>query len=571
MTTPTKALAYSYRRFSHIKMDEKSSLKRQLDIAVDYCKKHDLQLVENAEYTFLDKAKSAFHGKNIDDNGELRRFYDLVKAGAIPKGSYLIVESLDRLSRQQPKEALPRFLDLLNEGINVVSVNDDRVYTGKVSDLDLIVSIMEMSRAHSESANKSKRVGAKWRDKQEEARTGKPLGATRPGWLDPVYRPEDEDNPKKKPTHYVINEEKAKIVRSIFQMAIDGHGREVIARKLNEADMPSFKGKTWGGSSVAQILKSPTVLGIYQPFKGKGKSRVAMGEPIKGLYEPIIDESTFHRANGAVTARFRGRVTRQAEWVNMWQKVARCALCGAALHVANKGKPARKYFQCREARKGSCEGKAVRLDRSEEVFRQLLAKVDSLSLVQSNAHTLNAQLQEVEGRIAAQEASLAEHMDFLRTRPSASLRLLVVECDDEIAKLQAKRAELEQALAADTIDNTEDFFSRLDLESGDGRARANGLLQRLKVVVYFDPANHHYRIEKDGTRIFDVLDRPTTGVQFFPATPDLSATIQRQDGKFMPKLTHDPDYIQPDDSEGWTTFPDASKQPQKRRKRHGNG
>jgi DNA invertase Pin-like site-specific DNA recombinase len=571
MTTPPKPLAYSYRRFSHIQQDAKSSLKRQLDIAVEYCKKHDFQLVADAEYNFLDTAKSAFHGKNVDDNGELRRFYDLVKANAIPKGSYLIVESLDRLSRQEPKEALPRFLDLLNAGINVVSINDDRVYTGKVSDLDLIVSIMEMSRAHSESSNKSKRVGAKWRDKQEDARALKPMGATKPAWLDAVYRDEDKDDAKRKPTHYVINEAKAEIVRSIFTMAIAGHGREVIARKLNEAGIEAFKVKTWGGSSVAQILKSPTVLGIYQPFKGKGKNRVAMGEPIKGLYEPIIDESTFHRANGAVTARFRGRVTRQTEWVNMWQKIAKCALCGAALHVANKGQPARKYFQCREARKGSCDAKAVRLDRSEAVFRQLLAKVDSLSLVQSNSHTLNAQLQEVEGRIAAQEAALAEHMDFLRTRPSASLRLLVVECEDEITKLQARRVELENALSSDIMDNTEDFFNRLDLESADGRVRANGLLQRLKVVVYFDPANHHYKIERDGVRIFDVLDRPIHGIQFFPATPALSATIQRQDGKFMPTLAIDPDYIQPDDAADWTTHPEALKRPTARKRRIAKG
>lgn len=370
MTTSSKPLAYSYRRFSHIKQQEGHSLKRQLDIAVDYCQKHNLQLVEDAEYSFLDKARSAYHGKNVDDNGELRRFYDLVEAKAIPKGSYLIVESLDRLSRQEPKKALPRFLDLLNAGINVVSINDDRVYTGKVSDLDLIVSIMEMSRAHSESANKSKRVGKAWRDKQEAAaQSRKPMGATKPGWLDPVYKDEDKDNPKKKPTHYVINEEKAKIVRSIFQMTIDGYGREVIARKLNEAGHKAFKGGNWGGSSVAQIIKSPTVIGVYQPMTGKGSKREPVGPAIPNFYEPIIDEATYYAANGAMTERFRGRVTKNSDWYNVWQKIAKCAVCGAALHVASKG--VRKYYQCREARKGKCEGKAVRLDKSEVVFRDV--------------------------------------------------------------------------------------------------------------------------------------------------------------------------------------------------------
>lgn len=537
MNTPTpKPLAYSYRRFSHVKQEESNSLKRQRDIAVEYCNKHNLQLVEDAEYSFLDKAKSAYHGKNVDDNGELRRFYDLVEAKAIPVGSYLIVESLDRLSRQQPKEALPRFLDLLNAGINVVSINDDRVYTGKVSDLDLIVSIMEMSRAHSESANKSKRVGKAWRDKQELARDErKPLGATKPGWMDAVYRDEDKDNPKKKPTHYVINEAKAEIVRSIFRMAIAGHGREVIARKLNEAGIPSFKGLTWGGSSVAQIIKSSTVIGTYQPMTGKGKARKPVGTAIPRYYDPIIDEDTYHAANGAMSDRFRGRVTKQASWVNVWQKIALCAKCGATLHVASKGIPARKYYQCREARKGECTAKAVRLDRSEEVFKQLLAKVNSLSLVQDNTHTLNAQLQEVDGRITSKQAQIKANLEFLQTRSSDTIRNLIADDEDEKEKLERRRDELLQTLAADTITDKEAFFAKLDLTSPDGRTRANGLLRRLKIVVYFDPAEQSYKVVKDGMLAFVVTDQQTDSPpRFFPADSQSSAIIQRQDKAFRP-------------------------------------
>ena len=538
-----QAPSFSYRRFSHIRQQEGHSLKRQLDIAVKYCAENDLQLVDDAEYTFLDRAKSAFSGANInDDDSQLRRFYGLVKEKAIPVGSYLIVESLDRLSRQHPREALPRFLDLLNAGINIVSVNDGKVYTGKVEPLDLIVSIMEMSRSFSESEHKSIRVSQKWREKQEAAaQSRKPMGATKPGWMDAVYRPEDIDNPKKKPTHYVINEDKAKIVRDIFQMTLDGHGRNVIARKLNEAGIPAFKGGTWGGSSVAQIIKSPTVIGTYQPMTGKGSKREPVGPAIENFYDPIIDPATYYAANGAMVERFRGLVTKNTDSFNVWQKVAKCAVCGAALHIASKGKQGHKYYQCREARKGKCEGKAVRLDRSEVVFRQLLAKVNSLSLVQSNAHALNAQLQEVEGRIAEQEAALLEHMKFIRTRPSSSLRLLVVECDDEIAKLQQQRAELEQALATDTIANKEEFLSRLDLTSSEARSRANGLLRRLKVLVYFDPAQHRYKIEQDGVRIFDVIDRPTAEPMFFPADDKHAGIIHRQDGTFTPRLHDDED------------------------------
>lgn len=509
-TNTPKPLAYSYRRFSHAKQNEAGSLKRQKDIAVEYCEKHDLLLVDDEQYTFLDRATSAFRGKNFDDKAELRRFHDLVEAGSIPEGSYLIVESLDRLSRQHPRQALPRFLDLLNAGINIVSVNDDKVYkAGKVDELDLIVSIMEMSRSHSESSNKSKRVGKAWRDKQEDARTDlKPMGATRPAWLDPVYRDEDKDKLKKKPTHYVVNEEKKRIVRDIFQWTIDGYGREAIAKRLNDAGIPSFKGKTWGGSSVAQILKSPTVLGIYQPYTGKGKDRVKVGEPITGLYEPIIDEQTFYEAQNATTQRFITGAKRQSRQYNVWQRILRCTRCNAALNVYTKGANQPHYLRCYEAGKGKCDAKAIRLDRADEVFKQMLTKVNSLALVQSDARSIQAQLSEVQGRIVEQEQLRAETLEFLQNRSSPSLRAMVADADDEIARLQEKETELEKALAADRITNKEDFFARLDLVSREGRARANELLKRLGILVTALKVDDAitYQVTQKGEPIFTMVD-----------------------------------------------------------------
>lgn len=534
MNTPTpKPLAFSYRRFSHVQQNEAGSLKRQKDIAVEYCEKHGLQLVEDEQYTFLDRATSAFRGKNAtDDKAELKRFLALVENKAIPVGSYLIVESLDRLSRQHPREALPRFLDLLNAGISIVSCNDDKLYqAGKVDELDLIVSIMEMSRSFRESDNKSIRVGKAWRHKQEAARDDlKPMGATRPGWLDAVYDPNDK-NPKKKPTHYVINEDKAKTVRDIFQWTIDGYGRDTIARMLNEAGIDAFRVKTWGGSSVAQIIKSPTVLGLYQPYKGKGKDRVKMGEPIKGLYDPIIDEQTFYAANQAMTARYRDRATKTTPYYNLWSKLLICESCHAALNLYSKGKDKRRYLQCYEARKRVCTARAIRVEQAEEAFRQLLTKVNSLSLVRSDARSLEAQLNEVQGRLNEQQSILAEHLEFLRTKRSGSIQGLVVECETEIERLQQRKDELEQALAMDRITNKEDFFARVDLVSYEGRARANQLLKRLGIMVTAlrtDDAIRYTAYRKD-LRILTMTDADADDeIQVTPHSGDVAEAQYRQ-------------------------------------------
>lgn len=518
-----------------MKQEEGDSLRRQQDIAVKYCNEHNLQLVDDERYSFLDRARSAYHGKNLtDDKAELKRFFDLVEDGSIPVGSYLIVESLDRLSRQHPRKALPRFLDLLDAGINIVSVNDNKVYrAGEVEPLDLIVSIMEMSRSHSESANKSVRVGQAWRNKQELARSeSKPLGATRPAWLDPVYRDEDSNNPKKKPTHYVINEVKANVVRQIFQWTLDGYGRGVIAKKLNEAGVPAFRTKNgWGGSSVAQILKSPTVIGVYQPYRGKGKDRVPVGEPIKGLYAPIVSEETYYSAQDATDSRFRTRTTKHPAHYNVWQKVLKCALCHASMNYYTKGANQPPSLRCYEAGKGKCKAKAIRVDRSENAFKELLTKVNSLALVQSDARSMETQLSEVQGRIAERQRSIAENKEFLLTRPSQSIRAMIADADDEIAALKERQLELEKALATDAITNKEDFFARLDLTSYEGRSRANQLLKRLGILVTANKVDDRigYVVYRNELRILSITDpgaeRP---LELRPYSGDTTIAMYRQ-------------------------------------------
>lgn len=73
------------------------SYRRQIQQAIDYCAKHNLELDEKA---IEDTGVSGFRGSNWTD-GALGRFIEAVKSGAIAKGSYLLVESMDRLSRHR--------------------------------------------------------------------------------------------------------------------------------------------------------------------------------------------------------------------------------------------------------------------------------------------------------------------------------------------------------------------------------------------------------------------------------------------------------------------------------------
>ncbi|WP_415926795.1 recombinase family protein [Mesorhizobium salmacidum] len=94
----TKPLAYSYIRMSTDIQLKGDSLRRQTERSKKYAQDHNLQLVEDLRLE--DIGVSAFKGDNVS-SGALGKFLDAVKAGRILKGSYLLVESFDRLSRQK--------------------------------------------------------------------------------------------------------------------------------------------------------------------------------------------------------------------------------------------------------------------------------------------------------------------------------------------------------------------------------------------------------------------------------------------------------------------------------------
>lgn len=476
--------AYSYIRFSSVSQSEGRSQSRQFEACAKFCTANGLTLAQGEDYTFLDSGKSGYKAEHLDVNGQLRRFLSLVENGTIAPGSYLIVESLDRLSREHVKTALPQFMDLLNKGINIVTLLDGKTYTSDYTELDLIISILIMTRAHEESDVKSKRVGDAWRKKKENARLEKePIGNNAPLWL------EYTDGT------YIINQIRADIIRRIFSLAIDGHGKIAIVKMLNSEGIKAFKppttarvDQTWGTSSIQKILSNRALLGEYQPFTGRGKNRIRSGAPILDYYPSILTEDTFIQAQAATLLRKKAGATKQSARFNLWQGVARCGKCRAALHLVNKGKPPKgnSYLHCANARKGVCKAKVIRLDQSELAFKQILAKVDSISLVQDSSASISKQIAAIEVRLSEQSEKLQQYEISLIEHPSALLARLTQECEQRIDALNNEKESLLLDLASETITDKEQFFSKLDLVSYEGRYRANALLKRLKILVYIN-------------------------------------------------------------------------------------
>lgn len=207
-----KPRAYSYLRMSTDPQLLGDSRRRQLEASKAYAKEHGLQLADNSQLE--DIGISAFKGANLKE-GALGQFLAAVKTGAVEPGSYLLVESLDRLSREEILPAHTLFLGIVQSGINLVTLIDKRVYTAKTTGLvDMITSLVIMERAHEELKTKSIRVRAAWDNKLVEARQGRPMTARCPAWL--------RLTPDR--TSYEVNPERAEIVRQMFFDSAAGLG-----------------------------------------------------------------------------------------------------------------------------------------------------------------------------------------------------------------------------------------------------------------------------------------------------------------------------------------------------------
>jgi DNA invertase Pin-like site-specific DNA recombinase len=164
--------AYSYARYSGKQQGDGDSVRTQTEDTLAWCKRNRVQL--DTTRTFLDRGKSAYRGKHRQTGGALAAFLSEVEAGTIPRSSLLVVENLDRLSRENPCDATSLLCSLVNAGIGVATLSPSEMIFERGSDLTaLVLAVVEFGRSHNESRWKGERVSAAWEAKRRAVRKEK--------------------------------------------------------------------------------------------------------------------------------------------------------------------------------------------------------------------------------------------------------------------------------------------------------------------------------------------------------------------------------------------------------------
>lgn len=444
-----KRIAYSYIRFSSAEQRKGDSLRRQTALSEEYAAANNLTLDDTL--SLLDLGVSAYKGANRTE-GALKRFLDAVETGRVKPGSWLLVESLDRLSRDTLDNALTLFLQLLQSGITVVTLGDLKVFNKKSvasNSTDLILSLLIFARANEESETKSKRIRAAGAKKLAEARDdGKPMGGNLPAWI----------KLSRDKSHYLVREDRVAIVQRIYDRASSSSmGGWAIARELTQEGVPPFGNAThWHLSSVHRILTNRAVLGEYGPKIKVDGRQVDNGEPILNYYPQIIPAKQFTEVQKARLGReqtLRGR--KGKAFTNLLQGLAKCN-CGASLRYNPHGKTKQSYLVCSLARgsTGRCPHVGFRYPAVEAAILSSLTELNWKSLIAKSQPNHKARTAILESRLIvlrdglkASQDKLSALVEAIGTR-SSKLKTLVEAVAQSEKEAVTKASELEEAAEA---------------------------------------------------------------------------------------------------------------------------
>ena len=360
---PQPAIAYSYLRLSSKRQantDERAryrdGFRRQIELRDRYLEAHP-HLTLDTTFRLHDIGVSGFTNANAAKGGQgkLAAFLAEVEAGRIEKGSHLLVESLDRMTRQQVGRAQALLLMLVNAGVVVVSLVDNQTYRDTRDASQFIISIMNLSRAHEESSIKSVRLRMTWEQKRR-AIADRPLSGRCPSWLrlvDGTFEP-------------IV--ERVAIVHEILGLLIDGMGRDGIAKVLNQrGEKPWGTGNQWHGGTVQKVTDNRALIGEFQPhrlvYEEKAgimvSRRVPTGETVPDYFPRVVDDDLWVKARAVADKRRLGKARNYGGpqgtvITNLFGALARCSACGRQMNHRDRGPRSHAVLRCSGNRGGTC-------------------------------------------------------------------------------------------------------------------------------------------------------------------------------------------------------------------------
>lgn len=323
----------------------KDAMLHSLSTQVEYYKK---MILENNEWEFAGVyADEALTGTK-DSREEFQQLLTDCRIGLV---DMIITKSISRFARntvtllETVRELKSLSIDVFFEEQNIHSISGE----GEMILTFLATFAQEESRSTSENM--------KWRIKKDFEQ-----GIMWGGKSCLGYKLENK--------RYVLVSEEAKIVKTIYQLYLNGNGDEQICKLLNMMDISPSTGTKWHWSTIRNILTNYNYTGdlilqkTYRENHLTKKKRINNGEYdqylIKEDHEPIISKEIYHKAQRIRQQRLNKINSKPVIRKYPFSGMLKCGVCGRG--YSHKRTPHNDIWKCSYALKRgvhACHSKQV--------------------------------------------------------------------------------------------------------------------------------------------------------------------------------------------------------------------
>jgi hypothetical protein len=522
-------VAFDLLRFSGMEQEKGDSTRRQDSLADRWSKRTgipiDLTLVDEGASGWGEKGARRWQRNKAgqrDDSYALAQFLKLIESGRVQPGDYLLLENLDRLSREKEVPATHLLTSILMAGVKVVQLAPHELELTADSDMFTIFrAVMELSRGHGESQRKHQVCSASYANNREGATACEcghryhrgPCPAdgcgcqefvcqefyqgSLPAWV----RREGKGKGARK-RRLVLITERAAVVRRIFLWAAAGMSCGDVVRKLIADKVPPFGNRKprldpktgkqtrsrtgmlrWqkdGDNLGAGHWTRSYVAGIINDRAAVGELATRTGEVIP-IPAAITEEEWLAAQSGSADRRKRhGRKPAAGPE----------ALFSSLLTDAQSGHP---YYARTLREDGYTWRVLVRFDPREKAYRggsfpepifeqAILSCLEEIDPAEVTGRDGPDQVAVLNGRIEHVRARLAELEEQGKECEKLPKRLvkMMAELEDEEAALEEERRQAQQAAAhplSETWGQAQSLLGVLD--TAEKRLRLRALLRQM--------------------------------------------------------------------------------------------
>ncbi len=312
-----------YARYSPGSKQTYQSIEGQLKECYAYAERNGLRIV----HEYIDEHLT---GTNDKRDQFLQMIEDSKKKGF----AYVLVYQLDRFARNRYDSATYK-AKLKKNGVRVLSAREN--ITDDASGI-LIEGVLE-SMAEYYSAELSQKIK---RGISISASKCKYFGGTVPLG----YKVDEEKR-------FIVNEDTAPIVKTMFQMLASGYNYAQIARYLNERGIKTARGAEWNKNSFHSLFSNRRYLGKY----------IYQGNEIDGGIPQIIDEPLFDEVQKVLEKYAAAPSRGKAKVEYLLSEKLICGHCGnklTGISSTSKSGKIHNYYKCVGATKGVCDKRTVR-------------------------------------------------------------------------------------------------------------------------------------------------------------------------------------------------------------------